>query len=107
MSIDYTQQKLWEAMNVMVGAGDLQERLKYAGTYLAALHLHEPAFPALPELEARLKRLLDALKRAGALSDEDAEQRALEILSLFCEATRAATTPVGATETVIRPNDRH
>jgi hypothetical protein len=114
MSIDYTQQKLWEAVNALIGTGSLQERLRFAGDYLSKSQMHLPAFPAMPALERRLNEVLEQLARAGsiedttrALNDEDAQQIASKILSLFCEATRAARTPVGVIETLNLPGDVH
>lgn len=109
MAIDYTQQKLWEAVNSLIGTGTLQERLKYAAVAIGLLRVHAPAFPTFPELEERLARLIERVSDSPmrGLSDEDAEKVASEILSLFCEATRAATYPVGASQTVIGPSDVH
>jgi hypothetical protein len=119
MGIDYTQQKLWEAMNSLIGTGTLQERLKGAAQFLILLPAHDPAFPAFPDLEERLNRVLQRLTAVASsgegsieattqrLSDRDANEVAAEILSLFSEATRAAKFAVVASSTAILPGDVH
>src|SRR4051794_35771218 len=93
MSMDYTQQKLWEAVNALIGAGSLQERLGYARSYLAPL---VDPFPGLPRLQNRLEHVQAQL--LATLQDPEAERVAQEIMSLLLEATRLAHTPVGVTE---------
>lgn len=66
MGVDYTQEKLWQAMDTLVGTGSLQERLRFAGEYLLRLRGKEVAFPAYPALQERLMGVLDQLTAAGS-----------------------------------------
>jgi hypothetical protein len=111
MSVDDTQEKLWQAVQTaLVGAGNIQERLRSAAMYLIRVQATESAFPARADLQRRLEAILRELTgspatgRGGtlessiaALKDDDAKRVAVEILSLLCEATRLARRPVGVT----------
>jgi hypothetical protein len=111
MSIDNTQETLWRAAETaLVGAGRIQERLRSAAMYLIRLHTTEPAFPGHGPLQRRMEAVLQELTSTpatsaestleastAALSDDDAKRVAIEILSLLCEATRLAKSPVGVT----------
>ena len=77
MSMDYTQQKLWEAtMALATGPGPIRERLAAAGIPLTVLYHgpdHEPAFLGYPDLQRRfddLYKLLTAVpsEEEGAIS---------------------------------------
>ena len=116
MSMNYTQEKLWQAVHALIGAGTIQQRLNAAAQYLIRLRPDRsgaPAFPAMPALESRLNEVLRRLTEHGidatvnGLAEQDAAAIAEEVLSLFVEATRAADTPVGATETIALPGERH
>ena len=108
MGMDYTQQKLWEAVRSLVmGHGRIQERLANAGVPLAIVHSR--AFEGHAELRERFEAMIRRLTtvqpiRGGegslkattpGLADDDAAKIAEEIFSLFCEATDLADTPVG------------
>jgi hypothetical protein len=99
MSMDYTQQKLWEAVNILIGTGSLQTRLGDARSYLAPL---DYPFPGWPGLQARLENVKTQLLE-NLSHDDDAEKAAHEIVSLLLEATRLARTPVGVTEALTPP----
>lgn len=109
MSIDYTQEKLWQAVDTLLGSSPIQTRLKYAAMFLIRLSGKDddPAFRQ-PELQERFDRLMERLTStppmAGEggieattrnLTDEDAASIAKEIFGLFCAASELANTPVG------------
>jgi hypothetical protein len=93
MSMDYTQQTLWEAVNRLIGTGSLQTRLGHARSYLAPL---EYPFPGWPGLQSRLENVKTQLLEN--FSNDDAEKAAQEMVSLLLKATRLARTPVGVAE---------
>ena len=108
MGMDYTQEKLWQAVNTLVGSGSIQTRLRYAAEYLIRVKgRDEHAFPQA-ELQERFARVMERLTSTPAvgdegtiqastrnLTDEDAEKVASEIFSLFCGASELARVPVG------------
>jgi hypothetical protein len=100
MSMDHTQQKLWEAVNMLIGTGALQTRLRDARLYLAPLI--DP-FPGWPRLQSRLEHVRAQL--LGSLPDHEAEKVAQEIMSLLLEATRLARQPIGVTEALDQKGD--
>lgn len=108
MSIDYTQEKLYQAVNCLISDGSIQSRLSYAAEYLLRLQGGDPAFPEHRDLQERLGKVLHDLASSPAIGDEGtikATTRALsdeagakiagEIFGLFCSATDLAAIPVG------------
>jgi hypothetical protein len=112
MSINYTQEKLWQAtLSLATGVGPIRERLNAAALYLIRLHHVRPeerAFTQDAELQERFDALMDTLTSTPArgsegnlfasicvLSDESACRIASEIFELFCEATDRADIPTG------------
>jgi hypothetical protein len=112
MSMNYTQEKLWQAVHLLVTADEpIRKRLAYAAQYLSRVyHVGSPdrAFTGHPELQERFERLMERLTSTpavahegtigastNALTDADAAQSAEEIFSLFCAATDLADVPVG------------
>ncbi len=89
----YSKQKLYEAMMALAGVGNIQQRLTFAAIPLVMLNT--PAQENPPdirgELEALVKRLtVKPLSDNGGytprdLSDEDANEIAQKIVSLFVE----------------------
>jgi hypothetical protein len=113
MSVDYTQQKLWEAVSALIGTGTLQRRLDFAAQHLVYLRKPEAPFPSSSALGERLEEVIGRLTNVPAtgaagtiaattstLDDAVAEEIAIEILSLLLEATRLAEIPTGVTETL-------
>jgi hypothetical protein len=96
MSVHYTQQKLWEAVNMLIGTGTLQERLGYARSYLAPLAY---PFPGRPSLESRLEDVRTRLLEK--LPDDEGEKVAQEIMLLLLEATYLDPGPVGVSDALI------
>ncbi len=107
MPIGYTKEKLHLAVDSLVRAGSIQDRLRSAAFPLTLLQggLAAPAFPNDQELQGRLDRVIDSLTSTPAVGDEgtiaastramtneDAESLALEIFSLFYNATDLGAT---------------
>jgi hypothetical protein len=97
MSMHYTQQKLWEAVNMLIGTGSLQERLDYVRAYLAPLAY---PFPGWPSLRSRLETVRERL--LTTLSDDEGEKVAQEIMLLLLEATSLDPMPVGVSDALTR-----
>jgi hypothetical protein len=112
MSTNYTQEKLWQAVEgLATGVGRIQERLDSAARHALIRLQHgggELAFQGHPELQARFDRLLDRLTSTPprgdegsiaastrTLTDDEGRELAKEIFSLFCAATDLASIPVG------------
>jgi len=67
MSVDDTQEKLWQAVQTaLVGAGNIQERLRSAAMYLIRVQATESAFPARADLQRRLEAILRELTGSPA-----------------------------------------
>jgi hypothetical protein len=85
----YLKQKLFQAVHDLVGAGDIDKRLTYAGNYL--LHLQEPDIPKEYRAEvAAIKEIMFVTPLSGEhcsvprqISEEDGAKLAQRILSLF------------------------
>ena len=57
MGMDYTQEKLWQAVDTLVtGTDRIQERLVYAAEFLIRLRGSSPAFPGHEDLQRRLEK---------------------------------------------------
>ena len=100
MSIAYTAEKFHQAVDTMiVGDGDVKDRLMFAAFYLVRLVGHTPAFTAGSELQIRFDRMMARITNTPAAGDEgqiDASVHRLdrselegvtrEILALYVEA---------------------
>ena len=108
--MNYTQEKLYQAMQALVGAGSVQERLASAAFYLVRLKLRH-AFPDHVDLQGKFDGVMSRLtsvpavgaegtidSSTRALSDEDGAQIADDIFGLFLSATQLADTPVGGVD---------
>jgi hypothetical protein len=92
--MSYAHQKLFQAVDSLVGTGSLRDRLTHAAGWLVELNMHVDQVPKEPRGEyERLHRLLTqhANEQDGAiaessrrLSDDEARQAAKDIWSLFC-----------------------
>ena len=116
MSADYTQEKLWQAVNALIGPGHIQERLNSAATYLIRLDTRREdnlAFPSDPVAQTRFDRFIGRLTSSRptggegtieattrTLSDDEGRRLAEDIFGLFCRATELADTPVGFPNTI-------
>jgi hypothetical protein len=92
--MSYAHQKLFQAVDSLVGAGSLRERLTAAASWLAELKPHADQVP--DELRGKYDRLYQLLtehpndhdgaiaESVRRLSDEDASQAVKNIWSLFC-----------------------
>jgi hypothetical protein len=95
VSISYVQEKLWQALDTLVGAGSLQERLAYAAEYLIRLKIDE-----IPDRwRAEFRTVMDSLTRYPAeeegdgsirasvrkLTDEEGEAIARKIMSIYID----------------------
>ena len=109
MSADYTQEKLWQAVETLIGSGSIQERLKFAAMYLIRLDSTKDglAFPGDSDAQTRFARLMERLTSAPpsgdegtieattrTLSDDEGRRLAEDIFRLFCRATELADIPV-------------
>ena len=112
MSADYTQEKLWQAVNALIGPGHIQERLNSAAAYLLRLDTRM-AFPSDPVAQTRFDRSIERLTSSQptggegtseattrTLSDDEGWRLAEDIFGLFCRATQLADTPVGFPNTI-------
>jgi hypothetical protein len=91
--MDYAIEKYWEALDVLVGTGPLQERLTFAAVYL--MRLNEREFPGRPDLAQRHGEIMKKLTATPLstensytprpLNDEQAAELSREILSVFLE----------------------
>ena len=89
--MSYLKQKLFQAVHDLVGAGDIDKRLTYAGGYL--VHIHEPDIPKEYQAEvAAIKEILFATPLSSKrgyvprqMSEEDGAKLARRILSLFTD----------------------
>ena len=111
MSADYTQEKLYLAVETLIGSGSIQERLESAAMYhLISLDSTKDdlAFAGDSDAQTRLDRLIERLRSAPpsgdegtiaattrTLSDDEGGRLAKEIFGLFCRATELADIPVG------------
>ena len=110
MSADYTQEKLWQAVETLIGSGSIQERLKFAAMYLIRLDSTKDdlAFAGDSDAQTRFDRLIERLTSAPpsgdegtiaattrTLSDFEGGRLAKDIFDLFCRATELADIPVG------------
>ena len=107
MSADYTQEKLWQAVNALIGPGHIQERLNSAAVLLLRIDTRM-AFPSDPDAQTlfdrSIKRLTSSQPTGGegtieattrTLSDDEGWRLAKDIFGLFCRATELADIPVG------------
>jgi hypothetical protein len=85
----YLKQKLFQALHDLVGSGDLNMRLTYAGTYLVPLQVDDIPEEYRGEF-AEIKAILFATPLSNKegyvpreLSNEDGAELARRILSLF------------------------
>ena len=110
MSADYTQEKLWQAVDILIGSGSIQERLEFAAMYLICLNSPKDdlAFAGDSDAQTRFDRLIERLTSAPpsgdegtiaattrTLSDFEGGRLAKDIFDLFCRATELADIPVG------------
>lgn len=79
MTYGYTREKLFQAVDVLVGDGTVQERLASAATYLIRLHEPENDFP--PELQEEFKAIKHALTKEQAIGNEGNIQATVDKLS--------------------------
>ncbi|MDE0394257.1 MAG: hypothetical protein OYK82_05710 [Gammaproteobacteria bacterium] len=106
MSADYTQEKLWQAVDILVGRCTIQERLKNAAMYLIRLKgfKDDLAFPGDLDAQTRLDHIIGRLTSVPttgnegtieastrALSDDEGQELSREIFSLYCRATELAS----------------
>ncbi len=107
MAADYTQEKLWQAVQHLIGPGSIQRRLEAAAGYIIRLQGGDAAFDE-PDLQRQVDMLIQELTKTPArgdegtiaattrmLTDQDGAKIAEEIFELFCRATDRATVPVG------------
>ena len=102
MSADYTQEKLWQAVETLIGSGSIQERLKFAAMYLIRLDSTKDdlAFAGDSDAQTRFDLLIERLTSAPpsgdegtieattrTLSDDEGGRLAEDIFGLFCRAT--------------------
>lgn len=100
---NYAEEKLYQAVDTLIGSQTIQERLKHAGMFL--IRLDEKDFGGAPDLYAKFKSIHDRLtsvQPAGdegsleattsILNNEAAASLATEILSLMCEVTDRANS---------------
>jgi hypothetical protein len=84
----YTRQKLWEAVNVLVGDGSMAARLGYAQGYLLVLR-PEQDFPE--SMREKFATLMDTLRRHSVTSRTEPTRINLK----HPESDRAAETILG------------
>ena len=107
MSANYTQQKLWQAVQALIGPGHIQERLNSAAGLLVLIDARM-AFPSDPDaqtlFDSSIKRLTSSQPTGGegtieattrTLSDDEGGRLAEDIFRLFCRATELTDIPVG------------
>jgi hypothetical protein len=88
-----THERLWQAVNTMVGPSTIQKRLASAAISLVPL-MGQAVFAGHPKQQATLDLVLDLLlgkgeaggieAATGAMSDDSARQIASDIVMLFC-----------------------
>jgi len=93
MAMDYAIEKYWQAVDVLVGSGPLQERLTFAAEYL--MRLTDRNFPDRVDLAERHDAIMKKLTATQLgntsqylprnLTDDEAEKLSREILSVFTE----------------------
>lgn len=69
MGSDYTREKLWQAVDGLVGDGTVQERLANAAIILSRLHRPEEDFPD-EETREEFKAIMHALTKEPAEANE-------------------------------------
>ena len=112
MSANYTQQKLWQAVQALIGPGHIQERLNSAAVLLVLLD-PRMAFAGDSDAQTRFARLIERLTSAPpsgdegtieattrTLSDDEGGRLAEDIFRLFCRATELTDTPVWFSNTI-------
>jgi hypothetical protein len=95
MSIGYVREKLWQALDVLVRAGSVQERLVYAADYLLRVKADEIPQPQRGEFEAVMHTLTKhPAEREGEgsihasvrkLTDAEGSALAQKILSIYID----------------------
>ena len=113
MSANYTQQKLWQAVQALIGPGHIQERLNSAAVLLVLLD-PRMAFPSDPDAQTLFDRSIKRLTSSQPTGDEGTieattyehcpttmgRRLAEDIFRLFCRATELADTPVWFSNTI-------
>jgi hypothetical protein len=102
VSIDYVQQKLWEAMCSLVGPETIQERLRNARMSLSTIDAGD--LTTFTDLRGQLNEIQNAL-RSGDHDAAAGAELSRRVLNLFANATRIARYPVGAHETTFSARD--
>ena len=97
MSISYVQEKLWQAVDTLVGGGTIQDRLAYAAEYLIRVKVDE-----IPDSRrAEFGAVMDSLTKHPAkvvgegsirasvrkLTDEEGAGLARKILSIYIDVS--------------------
>jgi hypothetical protein len=103
MSIDYTQEKLWAAMETLIGPGTLVERVRKVVPGFISARVHG-AFPTDPALDERFDQLVE---RARNIADDSAAYEvAKEIFAFYVTATNEAPHPVKPDARLIELKER-
>jgi hypothetical protein len=84
ITIQYLWQKFDIAVSELVANGSLQERLRHVSGRLPLLHVEDFPIDALRE---RYRKVLGALERIDAMTDDERYGLATEIVALFSEVT--------------------
>jgi hypothetical protein len=88
---DYAKEKLWQALDSLVGAGDIQLRLTYAAEYLMRLQPRDLPSDKRAEFEELIATFTktplsdNAGVTARLVSSEDGTKLARQILSLYID----------------------
>lgn len=88
----HVQQKLYEAVDCLIGSGELKDRLRLARAALATAGHQSDKYR---DLNARLERLMAELRKGDSATDEQGESLAKEIFALFLNYSARVPNPTG------------